>query len=197
MSGLCRIQQIQLLGRDMRGSEHDRLWNQLEAEIHLHRHKTVIRACRGRGKTKNLPSPPEENGSGRKGVGELRQVLLKKEPSEGLGISITGGKEHGVPILISEIHPGQPAERAGSLFVGDAILSVNGEDLRSAKHSEAVALLSAQKQSLALELLYLTPDCDSDDEANVFLSSDDGSSFNLYNPPFLGHPSNGHASHGK
>ncbi len=52
-----RIQQIQLLGRDMRGSEHDRLWNQLEAEIHLHRHKTVIRACRGRGKTKNLPIP--------------------------------------------------------------------------------------------------------------------------------------------
>lgn len=41
-----RIQQIQLLGRDMRGAEHDRLWNQLEAEIHLHRHKTVIRACR-------------------------------------------------------------------------------------------------------------------------------------------------------
>lgn len=30
----------------MRGAEHDRLWNQLEAEIHLHRHKTVIRACR-------------------------------------------------------------------------------------------------------------------------------------------------------
>lgn len=41
-----RIQQIQLLGRDMRGAEHDRLWNQLEAEIHLHRHKTVIKACR-------------------------------------------------------------------------------------------------------------------------------------------------------
>lgn len=34
-----RIQQIQLLGRDLRGAEHDRLWNQLEAEIHLHRHK--------------------------------------------------------------------------------------------------------------------------------------------------------------
>jgi hypothetical protein len=30
----------------MRGAELDRLWNQLESEIHLHRHKTVIRACR-------------------------------------------------------------------------------------------------------------------------------------------------------
>jgi len=43
-----RIQQIQLLGRGMKGPEHDKLWNQLEAEIHLHRHKTVVRACRGR-----------------------------------------------------------------------------------------------------------------------------------------------------
>ena len=55
---LCRIQQIQLLGRDMKGAEHDKLWNQLEAEIHLHRHKTVIRACRGRSnKKKRLPIP--------------------------------------------------------------------------------------------------------------------------------------------
>ncbi|CAF4799364.1 unnamed protein product, partial [Rotaria magnacalcarata] len=45
-----RIQQIQLLGRDLRGADHENLWNQLEAEIHLHRHKTVIRACRGRDK---------------------------------------------------------------------------------------------------------------------------------------------------
>lgn len=53
-----RVQQIQLLGRDMKGPAHDKLWNQLEAEIHLHRHKTVIRACRGRNDPKKpLPSP--------------------------------------------------------------------------------------------------------------------------------------------
>ncbi|OUC40443.1 hypothetical protein D917_04065, partial [Trichinella nativa] len=33
---------------ELLGSEHDRLWEQIEAEIHLHRHKTVIRACQGR-----------------------------------------------------------------------------------------------------------------------------------------------------
>lgn len=54
-----RIQQIQLLGRDMRIPNHESLWNQLEAEIHLHRHKTVIRACRGREKAnKILTTPP-------------------------------------------------------------------------------------------------------------------------------------------
>ncbi len=56
---LNRIQQIQLLGRDLRGADHENLWNQLEAEIHLHRHKTVIRACRGREKVnKILTTPP-------------------------------------------------------------------------------------------------------------------------------------------
>jgi len=40
-----RIQQIQLLGREIKNNDYERLWNQLEAEIHLHRHKTVIRAC--------------------------------------------------------------------------------------------------------------------------------------------------------
>lgn len=54
-----RIQQIQLLGRDLRGADHENLWNQLEAEIHLHRHKTVIRACRGREKdNKQVTAPP-------------------------------------------------------------------------------------------------------------------------------------------
>lgn len=55
-----------------------------------------------------------------------------------------GGKEHGVPILISEIHPAQPAERCGGLHVGDAILAVNNINLRDAKHKEAVTILSQQ-----------------------------------------------------
>jgi C-terminal processing protease CtpA/Prc len=55
-----------------------------------------------------------------------------------------GGKEHGVPILISEIHEGQPADRCQALYVGDAILSVNNIDLRNAKHAEGVKILSEQ-----------------------------------------------------
>ena len=41
-----------------------------------------------------------------------------------------GGREHGVPILVSVIHPDTPASRSNQLFVGDAILSVNGHNLR-------------------------------------------------------------------
>ena len=74
-----RIQQIQLLGRDMRGAEHDQLWNQIEAEIHLHRHKTVIRACRGRrnpnSKTPAPPPPsqPESNSNDEIGRASCRE----------------------------------------------------------------------------------------------------------------------------
>lgn len=59
-------------------------------------------------------------------------------------ITLQGGKEHGVPILISEIHPGQPADRCQALYVGDAIMSVNNIDLRNAKHTEGVKILSEQ-----------------------------------------------------
>ncbi|KAK2883939.1 hypothetical protein QQF64_016246 [Cirrhinus molitorella] len=178
-----RVQQIQLLGRDMKGPAHDKLWNQLEAEIHLHRHKTVIRACRGRNDPKKpLPSPVgHETDSLKKtqGVGPIRKVVLTKEDHEGLGISITGGKEHGVPILISEIHPTQPAERCGGLHVGDAILAVNNINLRDAKHKEAVTILSQQRGEIEFEVVYVAPEVDSDDE-NVEYEDDSGHRYRLY-----------------
>nr|AAH46027.1 Gopc protein [Danio rerio] len=182
---LCHKAQtiFQLLGRDMKGPAHDKLWNQLEAEIHLHRHKTVIRACRGRNDPKKpLPSPVgHETDSLKKtqGVGPIRKVVLTKEDHEGLGISITGGKEHGVPILISEIHPTQPAERCGGLHVGDAILAVNNINLRDAKHKEAVTILSQQRGEIEFEVVYVAPEVDSDDE-NVEYEDDSGHRYRLY-----------------
>ncbi|XP_062323590.1 Golgi-associated PDZ and coiled-coil motif-containing protein isoform X2 [Osmerus eperlanus] len=178
-----RVQQIQLLGRDMKGPAHDKLWNQLEAEIHLHRHKTVIRACRGRNDPKKpLPSPVGHDTDSLKrsqGVGPIRKVVLAKEDHEGLGISITGGKEHGVPILISEIHPTQPAERCGGLHVGDAILAVNSINLRDAKHKEAVTILSQQRGEIEFEVVYVAPEVDSDDE-NVEYEDESGHRYRLY-----------------
>lgn len=164
-----RIQQIQLLGRDLKGNDHNRLWEQLEAEIHLHRHKTVIRACRAqRGFGQKLVYPPGHDFNNlrkKQGVGEMRIVHLTKGENEGLGISITGGKERGVPIVISEIHPNLPAWRSGALYVGDAILSVNGIDLRDQRHMEAARILSSQQGEIALEVVFVAPDEDYDDES--------------------------------
>lgn len=149
-----RIQQIQLLNGNLKPAEQDRLWCQLQSEIRLHRHKTVIRACRARldreaiedERTRTRHVPPS---------GEVRRVVVYKAHNEGLGISITGGKEHGVPILVSEVHQHMPAWRSGQVFVGDAILSVNDTDIRNAFHDEAVAILSKQEGSVELDLLYI------------------------------------------
>ncbi|KAJ3606432.1 hypothetical protein NHX12_025953 [Muraenolepis orangiensis] len=178
-----RVQQIQLLGRDMKGPAHDKLWNQLEAEIHLHRHKTVIRACRGRNDPKKTLASPVGHDTDMlkktQGVGPIRKVVLAKDDNEGLGISITGGKEHGVPILISEIHPGQPAERCRGLHVGDAVLAVNSINLRDAKHKEAVTILSQQRGEIEFEVVYVAPEVDSDDE-NAEYEDESGHRYRLY-----------------
>ncbi|UJR09616.1 hypothetical protein I4U23_013850 [Adineta vaga] len=165
-----RIQQIQLLSRDLRGPNHEKLWNQLEAEIHLHRHKTVIRACRGREKVnKILTTPPGHDVNTlrkRHGVGELRTVKLYKDEKQALGISITGGKEHGLPILISEIQDNGLAWACGQLYVGDSILSANKYDLRDKKHAEAVQILSSLKGDITMTVSFVAPDDSDDDSAS-------------------------------
>ncbi|CAF4840030.1 unnamed protein product, partial [Rotaria sp. Silwood1] len=99
----------------------------------------------------------------RQGVGELRTIKLHKDAKEALGISITGGKEHGLPILISEIHEGGLVWRSGQLYVGDSILTVNKHDLRDTKHAEAVRILSSITGDITMTVVYVAPD-DSDDE---------------------------------
>ncbi|XP_002127219.2 Golgi-associated PDZ and coiled-coil motif-containing protein [Ciona intestinalis] len=153
-----RIQQIQLLGRNIKPPNFEKMWHQLEAEIHLHRHKTVIRACRGAHKQPSQLKQQQPVPVSNHGVGEVRKLTIQKSHEEGLGISITGGREHGVPILVSEIHEGAIVDRTGGLYVGDAILSVNGVDLRHAKHQDAVDALSQQVESVTLEAVYVNPD---------------------------------------
>lgn len=79
------------------------------------------------------------------------QVRVIKSDNNGLGISIKGGRENRMPILISKIFRGMAADSAKGLYVGDAILSVNGEDLRDATHEEAVRALKRAGRVVDLE----------------------------------------------
>lgn len=63
----------------------------------------------------------------------------------------TGGKENKMPILISKIFKGLAADQTEALYVGDAILSVNGYDLREATHDEAVQALKKTGKEVILE----------------------------------------------
>lgn len=84
-------------------------------------------------------------------AGQKRGVKVVKEEQNGLGISIKGGKENKMPILISKIFKGMAADKTEKLYVGDAILTVNGEDLREATHDEAVRALKKAKKVVELE----------------------------------------------
>lgn len=51
-----------------------------------------------------------------------RMVQITRQKVGGLGLSIKGGAEHKLPVLISRIYKGQAADQCGQLFVGDAII---------------------------------------------------------------------------
>lgn len=84
-----------------------------------------------------------------------RCVKVTKQEVGGLGISIKGGKENKMPILISKIFKGLAADQTQALYVGDAILSVNGADLRDATHDEAVQALKRAGKEVTLEVKYM------------------------------------------
>lgn len=81
----------------------------------------------------------------------VRKVRVVKQEAGGLGISIKGGRENRMPILISKIFPGLAADQSRALRVGDAILSVNGGDLREATHDQAVQALKKAGKEVTLE----------------------------------------------
>lgn len=92
-----------------------------------------------------VPASPEELAS------RKRVVHIKKKPEDGLGISIKGGRENRMPVLVSKIFRGLAADLTGQLFVGDAILAVNEKNLRDATHEEAVRELKNAGETVNLE----------------------------------------------
>lgn len=91
------------------------------------------------------------NGNAEAAPGCVRRVRVVKAEAGGLGISIKGGRENRMPVLISRIFPGLAAERSGALRLGDAILAVNGVDLRDATHDQAVQALKRAGREVILE----------------------------------------------
>uniref|UniRef100_A0A8C6UYK5 Multiple PDZ domain crumbs cell polarity complex component n=1 Tax=Neogobius melanostomus TaxID=47308 RepID=A0A8C6UYK5_9GOBI len=67
-------------------------------------------------------------------------VELQKSPGQGLGLSIVG-RRNDTGVFVSDIVKGGLAETDGRLMQGDQILSVNGDDVRSATQEAVAALL--------------------------------------------------------
>jgi len=86
---------------------------------------------------------------------QKRTVKIVKADNIGLGISIKGGRENRMPIIISKIFPDMPADQTGQLYIGDAILAVNGKDLHHVSHEEAVQILKKAGKEVELQVRYL------------------------------------------
>ncbi|XP_048671219.1 inaD-like protein isoform X2 [Marmota marmota marmota] len=69
----------------------------------------------------------------------------------GLGLSIVGGRDTPLDaIVIHEVYEEGAAARDGRLWAGDQILEVNGVDLRTSSHEEAITALRQTPQKVRL-----------------------------------------------
>nr|XP_045011126.1 ligand of Numb protein X 2 [Jaculus jaculus]XP_045011127.1 ligand of Numb protein X 2 [Jaculus jaculus] len=84
-----------------------------------------------------------------------KHITVKKEPHESLGMTVAGGrgsKSGELPIFVTSVPPHGCLARDGRIKRGDVLLNINGIDLTSLSHSEAVAMLKASAASPAVVL---------------------------------------------
>ncbi|XP_035717797.1 protein lap4-like isoform X5 [Vespa mandarinia] len=107
------------------------------------------------GKVKRLPEPLPTKAGSEPMVSVLIHTTLIRDQN-GLGFSIAGGegsppvKDNSDAIYISRITDGGVAQKDGKLLVGDKVISINGVEMRGAKHEQAVALLTGLERFVRL-----------------------------------------------
>ncbi|XP_060773020.1 multiple PDZ domain protein isoform X7 [Neoarius graeffei] len=82
---------------------------------------------------------------------DVLSVELQKKPGQGLGLSIVG-RRNDTGVFVSDIVKGGIVESDGRLLQGDQILSVNGEDVRTATQESVAALLKCCVGPINLEV---------------------------------------------
>ncbi|XP_078711273.1 gamma-2-syntrophin-like [Lampetra fluviatilis] len=87
--------------------------------------------------------------------GKERSVTLRRQEIGGFGLSIKGGAEYRVPVVISKIMKDQAADQTGMLFIGDAILRINGINVENATHEEVVQVLQTAGDEVTFTVRYL------------------------------------------
>nr|XP_033803826.1 ligand of Numb protein X 2 isoform X3 [Geotrypetes seraphini] len=79
-----------------------------------------------------------------------KQITVKKEAHESLGMTVAGGrgsKSGELPIFVTSVQPYGCLARDSRIKRGDVLLNINSIDLTNLSHSEAVAVLKASATS--------------------------------------------------
>ncbi|XP_018310620.1 protein lap4 isoform X5 [Mycetomoellerius zeteki] len=106
-------------------------------------------------KIKKIPEPIMTIKDTEPMVSVLFHTTLIRDQN-GLGFSIAGGegspsfKDNSDAIFISRITDGGVAQKDGKLLIGDKVISINGVDMRGAKHEQAVGLLTGLERFVRL-----------------------------------------------
>uniref|UniRef100_A0A3B4E1V6 Syntrophin, gamma 1 n=1 Tax=Pygocentrus nattereri TaxID=42514 RepID=A0A3B4E1V6_PYGNA len=85
-----------------------------------------------------------------------RTVTIRRQTIGGFGLSIKGGAEHKIPVVISKISKEQKAELSGLLFIGDGILQVRCTSY-SQSYSVQVLRNAGEEVTLTVSFLKRTP----------------------------------------
>lgn len=98
------------------------------------------------------------------------EVSVSRREDEGFGFVIISSAQQRGGSAIGRILPGSPAERCGSLKVGDRILAVNGVAIGGLSHGEIVSLIKDSGRTVVLTVGSSTP------PQQLRQQNDDGSS---------------------
>ncbi|GAB1291082.1 Glutamate receptor-interacting protein 2 [Apodemus speciosus] len=108
-----------------------------------------------------LPPPAPENNP--RIISKTVDVSLYKEGNS-FGFVLRGGAHEDLhksrPLVLTYVRPGGPADREGSLKVGDRLLSIDGIPLHGASHATAIATLQQCSHEALFQVEYdvATPD---------------------------------------
>lgn len=72
------------------------------------------------------------------------EIVLKKAPNVGFGITIVGGEcsnKLDLGVFVKAVAPGGPAFRNGHIKPGDQLIAINGQNLEGVQHHEAVKMI--------------------------------------------------------
>ncbi|XP_063076591.1 glutamate receptor-interacting protein 2a [Engraulis encrasicolus] len=93
--------------------------------------------------------PPYVHNNSSAVISKTIEVCLQKEGNS-FGFVIRGGFHEdwhrSRPLVVTYVRPGGPADREGTLRVGDRVLSVNGVALHTHKHADALTTLMQSNQ---------------------------------------------------
>ncbi|KAM9475063.1 glutamate receptor-interacting protein 2a isoform 2-T2 [Clarias gariepinus] len=101
--------------------------------------------------------PPLAPSSPSSAISKTIEVCLEKEGNS-FGFVLRGGFHEdwhkARPLVVTYVRPGGPADREGTLRIGDRVLSVNGVALNRRKHADALTILMQSSQEACFLIEY-------------------------------------------